>query len=403
MRTNFRGPALTAAAFLLLVLPAATSVSAEVKTRAFRHAFPAANANTELRLANLAGKVQLVPGSGNQVVVEATVHADAGKAAETQRLLQEMKWVRGMDRNGNAEWALSYPVGKYKGFTYPRPGKEDDQLPGFLSVLGIFGGNQSQTTYRGERVSIYSQERSSAPTLYANLRIALPAGSNVVVRNVVGAINGQGELEGTLTVDTGSGNVQLASYSGNLTIDTGSGNVVVGSARGETLIDTGSGDVVVRKLVGNGMVDTGSGNVTIDSVSAGRLGVDTGSGDVIVRNGTAAKLIADTGSGNVHVLQVEIQELEADTGSGDVIVNSSLAQAKRVLADTGSGNVRILAGPAASFDIESDQGSGELKVGYADAVLRKSGRKVVGARRGSGQTTIRVETGSGDCVISPRG
>jgi hypothetical protein len=399
---NFRGPALTTAAFLLLV---AGSVSAEVKTRAFRHAFPAAaNANTELRLANLAGKVQLVPGSGNQVVVEATVHADAGKAAETQRLLQEMKWVRSTDRNGNAEWALSYPVDRYKGFTYPRPGKEgDDDLPGFLSVLGIFGGNQSQTTYRGERVAIYGQERSSAPTLYANLRIALPAGSNVVVRNVVGAINGQGNLEGTLTVDTGSGNVQLASYSGNLTIDTGSGNVVVGAARGETLIDTGSGDVVVRKLVGNGMVDTGSGNVTIDSVSAGRLGVDTGSGDVIVRNGTAAKLIADTGSGNVHVLQVEIQELEADTGSGDVIVNSSLAQAKRVLADTGSGSVRILAGATASFDIESDQGSGELKVGYADATLRKSGRKVVGARRGNGQTTIRVETGSGDCVISPRG
>jgi hypothetical protein len=42
-------------------------------------------------------------------------------------------------------------------------------------------------------------------------------------------------------------------------------------------------------------------------------------------------------------------------------------------------------------------------VGYSDAELRKSGRKVVGAKRGNGQTRIRVETGSGDCVIRPRG
>jgi hypothetical protein len=42
-------------------------------------------------------------------------------------------------------------------------------------------------------------------------------------------------------------------------------------------------------------------------------------------------------------------------------------------------------------------------VGYDDAALRRSGRKVVGARRGNGQTVIRVETSSGDCVITPRG
>jgi hypothetical protein len=40
-------------------------------------------------------------------------------------------------------------------------------------------------------------------------------------------------------------------------------------------------------------------------------------------------------------------------------------------------------------------------VGYADAELRRSGKKVVGAKRGNGQTRIRVETGSGDCVIKP--
>jgi hypothetical protein len=61
-----------------------------------------------------------------------------------------------------------------------------------------------------------------------------------------------------------------------------------------------------------------------------------------------------------------------------------------------------VAGASASFDIDADQGSGDLRVRYEDAVLRRSGRKVVGAKRGDGRTAIHVETGSGDCVIGPK-
>jgi hypothetical protein len=331
------------------------------KTHNFRQALAPTSSGGGVRLANLAGRIELVPGSGSQVVVEATVHAEGRNDGETQRLLQGMKWVRSRDREGREEWALSYPVEDYKAFHYPRKSQGSD-LPEFLSFLE---NGYSSTHYRGEKVRIYSQRRSSAPTLYANLKIALPSGSHVAMRNVIGPVRGNGALQGNLTVKTGSGDVQIVSHAGQLSIDTGSGDVTVGSVRGETSIDTGSGDVVVRRMVGNGGVDTGSGNVS--------------------------------------VIGVELEELEADTGSGDVTVRSSLAKTRRLTADTGSGNVRITAGPGASFDIESDQGSGELIVGYADAVLRKSGRKVVGAKRGDGKTQIRVETGSGDCEISPRG
>jgi DUF4097 and DUF4098 domain-containing protein YvlB len=291
-------------------------------------------------------------------------------------------------------------VDRYKGFHYPRLNGGRSELPSFLSFLE---NGYTSTTYRGERVRIYGQRRSSAPTLYADLKVALPAGSNVVMRNVVGPVDGNGALQGKLVVKTGSGDVRLASYDGQLTVDTGSGNVRVGSVRGESSIDTGSGDVVIRRLIGNGLVDTGSGNVVVENVAAGRLSIDTGSGDVTVKQGTAGKLLADTGSGEVRVVGVDIEELTADTGSGDVRIESSLAKARRVVADTGSGDIHIIAGPNASFDVESSQGSGDLQVGYSDAELRKSGKKVVGAKRGNGQTLIRVETGSGDCVITPRG
>src|SRR5215210_4230338 len=378
MTSLTRRSARAAALILSMTSIVAVAAAAPAKTRSFRQTFPAQQG--EVRLGNLAGRVELVRAPGNQVIVETVIHAAGSSESETQQLLDGMKWVRSTDGKGHEEIVLSYPVDDYRGFAYPRPGHDGDDLPEWLSWLENAG--HTSTVFRGERVRIYGKPQASVPVLYADLKIALPAGSEMVVRNAVGAVRG-GQLEGTLQVKTGSGDIEIVSHSGQLTLDTGSGDVTVGSATGETRIDTGSGDVVVRKLIGNGVVDTGSGDVTVENVSAG-------------------KLLADTGSGSVQVVSVELEELDADTGSGDVVVRSSLAQAKRVKAETGSGDVTIYGGPEASFDIESSQGSGELLVRYDDAQIRKEGKKVVGARRGDGQTVIRVETGSGDCVITPR-
>jgi DUF4097 and DUF4098 domain-containing protein YvlB len=398
MTFETRRPARAALWILALTLGAAVAAAAApVQTRAFRQTFPARQG--EMRLANLAGRVELVRAPGDQVIVETVIHAAGESESETRKLLDGMKWVKGSDGKGHEEIVLTYPVDDYRGFAYPRTGQDEDDLPEWLSWLESSG--HTSTVYRGERVRIYGKPRASVPVLYANLKISMPAGSDLVVRNIVGAVRG-GQLEGKLFVKTGSGDIEIVAHAGRLTLDTGSGDVTVGAATGETRIDTGSGDVVVRKLVGNGLVDTGSGDVTVENVSAGKLSVDTGSGDVMVKNGTVSHVLADTGSGSVRVVGVELEELDAGTGSGDVEVRSSLAQAKRLKAETGSGDVTIHGGPQASFDIESSHGSGELVVRYGDAQIRKDGRKVVGARRGNGQTVIRVETGSGNCVITPK-
>jgi hypothetical protein len=379
-------------------LGVAGRLAAEPQTRSFRQAFPV-TPGVSLRLGNLAGRVELVAGPGNQVIVDAEVHVELPGSGETQRLLQEMKWVKSQDAKGREEWDLSYPVDRYRSYFYPqqREGSES-------SFWSLFDNSSSSTTYRGERVRVYTGRRSSAPTVYANLRIALPATSDVALRNLVGKVHG-GALEGGLSLDTGSSDIHLDSFAGQLRLDTGSGDVVIGSSRGETSIDTGSGDVVIHQLVGNAGIDTGSGDVRIEKVAVGKLKLHTGSGDVTVRDGAAGQLTADTGSGEVRIVGVELEELSADTGSGDVEVTSSLEHARRITAKTGSGDVRVWGGPSASFDVTADQSSGDLRVDYSDAVLRHGRHhdKIVGARRGDGRTTIIIETGSGDCVIAPRG
>ena len=381
-----------------LAVGVALPLAAEVRTQAFHQAFPVTS-GTELRLANLAGSVEIMPGQGNQVTVDATIYAEGNNAAETAQLIAAMQhWVHDRDSKGREEWALGYPVERYHSFHYPRPGSNESS-----SFWNLFDGGFSSTVYRGEKVRLYSHQRSSAPTLYADLRIAVPAGTTFALRDVVGRVRA-GALDGVMAVETGSGDIQLDAFAGRLHLATGSGDIHVGTVRGESAIETGSGDLTVGELVGNGAVDTGSGDVVIGKVEAGKLNVDTGSGNVTVRNGVAGHLSAETGSGDVHVTHVEVEELVADTGSGSVDVASSLAKAHRLTIKTGSGDVTIAGGPDASFDISADQGSGDLTVGYADATLRtaKRGKKVVGARRGDGRTVIHVETGSGDCTLKPR-
>src|SRR6185295_13068 len=149
----------------------------------------------------------------------------------------------------------------YRGFHYPNSKNNNDDVPSFLS--GMFDGATSSFC-RGEKVRIYGSRRAGIPTLYANVRIAMPPSAKIFFRNVVGPVDGA-NLSGDLTIDTGCGDVKVASFDG-------------------------------------------------------KLSIDTGSGDVSVKNGAAGRLVADTGSGSVEVLGVELEELVADTGSGDVSV-----------------------------------------------------------------------------------
>lgn len=335
--------------------------------------FTTADSTTTLRLQmrpsghfaveNLVGTMTIVPGSSDQVVAVATIHA------ESDDLLRKISFEQVTGENNVPTLRVIYPIDEYGTFRYPSGGSK---------WLGMFGGgSNTNTKYAGERVRVSD---TSGVLLYADVEVQLPSGADAHIRNVVGKMTAE-KVSGKLEFDTGSGEITLTDLSGSIKADTGSGDIIAENIDGDFGADTGSGDITLSRFEGEAIdCDTGSGDIRIDSSRAHRIAADTGSGDIRV--------------------EAETTEFQADTGSGDIdlVCDSGV---ESVDADTGSGDVTLVLGPSASFEARASLGSGEIVSRYSDAEAIVQKREVVGYRRGDGRTRINVDTGSGDLVLRP--
>jgi Putative adhesin len=320
---------------------------------------------------NLAGSMRVIAGGGDAVVAIARVHA------ESDELASAMRFEQVTNERGVPTLRVRYPANQ-RTFRYGQGRRSDDSFSWIESLFGRFGG--SNIEYDGRRVVVSG---NTGVMVYADVEVQVPRRVlEASFVNKVGPISGE-DARGRLRFDTGSGTVTVRRLDGDVVADTGSGDVHADDVKGSFRCDTGSGDCEVTRFSGDELnCDTGSGDVRLVGVDARRVRLDTGSGDVEVR-------------------EAEAEELVADTGSGDVQVDLGGARLMRVKADTGSGNVRLKLGPDASFHVQANTGSGDVVSHYGDAEAIRSGRKIVGYRRGDGRIRIHADTGSGDVVVAP--
>jgi lia operon protein LiaG len=151
--------------------------------------------------------------------------------------------------------------------------------------------------------------------------------------------------------------------------------VRVSQAEGDLSVDTGSGTVdVSRCKCASLSIDTGSGDVTGTALESQDLSIDTGSGEIRLTGVTTPRLSLETGSGGISAeLQRDISSLHAETGSGDVTIRAPASLGAAVEIETSSG------------DIETD---------FPLQVTRHARDHMVGTI-GDGRGTIAIETGSG--------
>jgi Putative adhesin len=239
----------------------------------------------------------------------------------------------------------------------------------------VTAAEQTRVDYAGGRLLIKAPKNWRQYTFRGggesiNVRIELPAGSQLRGETGVAALRCQGRL-GECRYKTGVGDIQLERAEA-VQLRTGAGDINVGTADGDAELSTGSGSVRIDRIDGAAVVKNSNGDTWIGQVSGnlrvnaanGRISVDrardtvaakSANGDVRlgevahgaviaqtamgkveigIRDGVAAWLDLHTRFGNVHndldaaerpESGEDAVEVRARTSFGDITVNRSVA------------------------------------------------------------------------------
>ncbi len=317
---------------------------------------------SDVAVYNIAGEVRVEPGSGASVVAEVSL-----RGAGASRLRVD---------ESSGRLVVAYPSDR---IVYAPLGRHSETTL-HINRDGTFSGGWDRN---GRRVTITGD--GDGLEAYADLRIQVPEGRKVAVYLAVGKLTAS-NVNGQLTLDVASADVEVSGTRGSLNLDLGSGNVRVTDAEGDMLFDAGSGDITVSNLRGTRLdLDTGSGTITGTGISAERIMLDAGSGDIRLSGVSSRDLSLDTGSGTVEIeLTTDVDRLSLDSGSGDVTIRAPANLGARVDIETGSGRV-----------------SGDLISGLLARGEDEDDDHVTGTI-GDGRGTITVETGSGDVSFVSR-
>ena len=309
---------------------------------------------------NLAGRTEIVPTTGTEVIVELTRGGPDGAALTV--------------RASGSELAVVYPD---RAIRY-----DDVESSNYSTRLrvnddGTFASDGSDGS--AGRTTTISNRRGSFEG-HANLRILVPAGQTVEVNIAVGTIDAtdvRGNLDmrtrfspitasnitGTLGAHTGSGSVRVEGVEGAVSTSTGSGSITVTRATGAPFrASTGSGSLRLREITTSAFTaGTGSGGITVEGLSADDVRATTGSGSIRLElTKVPRNTVVRSGSGSAHVSLPANPNIEVDisTGSGGIssdfpVTMQSVRRnelkgtigdgsAGSLRASTGSGSVRLL-------------------------------------------------------------
>ena len=213
-------------------------------TKRLIRAFPAKGEQT-LRIENLAGRVELVPGDGPTVGVEAIVRVGDLSEAELTRLIDSIRWVEAPTEEAGSRWGLSFPTGDYPTIRYPVAGETKVDL--------------DVVRHLDREVRISSRRGEATPSVEFDLRVSLPPGVRVAVDNAVGPIDGD-------------------SVASPLRLSTRHGVIKLGHVRAPIDATSELGDVLISRLDADAVVHTGRGGIELSRVTGGHVTLSTRSG-----------------------------------------------------------------------------------------------------------------------------
>ena len=148
------------------------------------------------------------------------------------------------------------------------------------------------------------QNRSFFDLIRGDYREALDLTIEVPINIPLNVSDGSGETKivgtGPVTLDDGSGDIELRGLTGNVRVTDGSGNIVLSGIDGDVRIDDGSGNIDANNVTGNFTVGSdGSGNIDVSGVSGTMRVENDGSGTIHVNRVGGDFIVAAKGRGNI--------------------------------------------------------------------------------------------------------
>jgi hypothetical protein len=165
-----------------------------------------------------------------------------------------------------------------------------------IEVLAEFRGPEGASARLEEELKLEMETRGGAFELrsenrerrgdhqaWIDLTITVPASLALDIRDGSGDLLVRG-MDADVTIDDGSGDIEVEEIRGSLRIKDGSGGIRVRDVGRDLEIDDGSGSIDIAHVRGNVHVDDGAGSIRVEDVG-GRLEVPhAGSGSVRYRD-----------------------------------------------------------------------------------------------------------------------
>lgn len=108
----------------------------------------------------------------------------------------------------------------------------------------------------------------------------------------------------TVTIDDGSGSIDIERVQGNVEIDDGSGSIVASQIGGSVRIVDGSGSLRLEQVEKDVRIRDGSGDIHVETVQED-VRVTDGSGDIDVRRVKGDFIVEGDGSGSARYSEVK--------------------------------------------------------------------------------------------------
>ncbi|MGW2601805.1 DUF4097 family beta strand repeat-containing protein [Streptomyces klenkii] len=168
-----------------------------------------------------------------------------------------------------------------------------------------------------------------------DVRVGLPAGSDVEGTGQLAAFHGYGRL-GECRIKTSAGDIRLEE-TGRAALTTSLGEITADRLGGPADITAGAGAVRIGVLAGPAVIKNANGGTRVGE-AAGELRVRSANGTVSVGR-TGAALEARTASGDIRIGEVVRGAVVLGTSSGRIEIGIAEGTAARLDVRTKAGNV----------------------------------------------------------------